>query len=361
MTQVTPIRPQRLFGLDEIKPRLTCNYTVKGWLDRDAVSVLYGESNTGKTFLALDMALHVAAGERWHGSRVRRAPVVYVATEGGGGLGNRLAALKADSPSLTDKAHGRFRILAEAVDLFDGACGLGVRDILNEIGGLIERPGLIVIDTLSRAMGTGDENSAADMARLIRAVDEIRRATGAHIMLVHHVGKDGAKGARGSSALRAAVDTEIALTRSGEVATARATKQRDMASGGAFSYALRPVHLGVDDDGDAVSSAIVEVVKDRGPGALNAPEAPLSDRQSKGLQALDMASKRADRSLTVPTPVGTVNWATVPLWRSHWERLVPDLGNGESSRRTAFHKVKKALESKGLVEIKGDTVRRVQP
>lgn len=226
MTTITPIRPQRLIGLDEIKPRLACNYTVKGWLDRDAVSVLYGESNTGKTFLALDMALHVAAGEGWHGSRVRRAPVVYVAAEGGGGLGNRLAAAKADSPELIDKARGGFHILAEAIDLFDGACGLGVRDILNEIGGLIERPGLIVIDTLSRAMGTGDENSAADMARLIRAVDELRRATGAHVMLVHHVGKDGAKGARGSSALRAAVDTEIALTRSEEVAKARAVDFR---------------------------------------------------------------------------------------------------------------------------------------
>ena len=75
-----------LVSLDKIDPILERNHLVKGWLDRDATLVVYGPSNVGKTFFALDLALHVAAGVDWYGHRVRTAddagaPVVYVAAE----------------------------------------------------------------------------------------------------------------------------------------------------------------------------------------------------------------------------------------------------------------------------------------
>ena len=95
MGEVTTIRPKSnpgkralelsraLVPFDQIEPVLDQPYLIKGWLDRGAASVLYGESNVGKTFLALDIALHVAAGLRWHGVRVAEAcPVIYIATEG---------------------------------------------------------------------------------------------------------------------------------------------------------------------------------------------------------------------------------------------------------------------------------------
>lgn len=364
MTQVTPIRPQRLLGLDEIKPRLRCNYVVKGWFDRDAVSVLFGESNTGKTFLALDLALHVASGKSWRGARVRRSGVLYIAAEGAGGLANRLAAIKEDIPDHAQAAQGRFHLLAEAVDLFDGSCGLGVREITNELTALSERPGLIVIDTLSRAMGTGDENSAADMSRFLRNVDTLRKATGAHVMLVHHTGKDGAKGARGSSALRAAVDTEIALSRSNGVTTARTSKQRDMIGGATFSYSLRPVHLGNDDDGDPVASAVVEPVEDYvGQGALNAPDAPLSDRQKVALDALSDAENERTQAPDFEGKrtheAGAPIWVPISLWRTHCDKLELSTSPKANVRRSALSKVKKSLESKGLIEVDGDMVRGV--
>lgn len=366
MTTVTPMRRRRLVGIDDLKPRLKSNYVVKGWLDRGATSVLFGESNTGKTFLAIDIAMHVAAGFAWQGHRVRQdanTPVVYLAAEGGGGIANRVAAMAQDRPQVAQQAAGHFTVLPDAIDLFDGTCGLSAGTVIEEIGTLIEPPALIVVDTFARAMGTGDENSAADMARFLMSVDAIRRATGAHIMLVHHTGKDGTKGARGSSALRAAVDTEIALTRSGDVATARATKQRDMISGSTFSYVLRGVSLGHDQDGDEVTSAVIDQVDCAPAGPQSAPRARISGRQEIALEALDCALKAfpngGSEKDAKGTQKGTLDWATVPDWRSHCDRLKLSSGTGESSLRTAFHKVKKALVDKGLVEIKADMARRV--
>ena len=76
-----------------ITPQLHQSYLVKGWLARGAVSMLYGPSNTGKSFLALDIAHHVAKGAPWGGRRVRQGNVLYVAAEGGSGFNNRVAAL----------------------------------------------------------------------------------------------------------------------------------------------------------------------------------------------------------------------------------------------------------------------------
>ena len=70
---------------------------------------------------------------------------------------------------------------------------------------------LIVVDTLSRAMAGANENTSEDMSQFIKNCDILRNISNAHLMIVHHTGKDAAKGARGSSALKAALDTEIEL------------------------------------------------------------------------------------------------------------------------------------------------------
>jgi len=72
--------------------------------------------------------------------------------------------------------------------------------------------GLIIIDTLSRVMAGGNENSPEDMGALVRNIDRLRAETGAATILVHHSGKELARGARGHSLLRAAADTEIEMT-----------------------------------------------------------------------------------------------------------------------------------------------------
>ena len=242
---------------DDVEVSLAANYIIKGVLDQGAMSVVYGPSNSGKTFFALDMAFNVAIGAQWRGRRVKPCAVLYLAAEGGRGVSNRLAALKAttgvcDVPLALKRAG--LDLLHDQADL-QHICDLAAH-VMSLRQGL---PLLIVIDTLSRVMAGGDENSAADMTALIRNIDAIREATKAHICLVHHTGKDTARGARGHSSLRAATDTEIEVQADGETRAAFVSKQRDNPGGETFPFTLKSVALGVDQDGDEVNSCVVEV------------------------------------------------------------------------------------------------------
>ena len=71
---------------------------------------------------------------------------------------------------------------------------------------LPETPSLIIFDTLARSM-LGDENSTADMGKVVIAAGKIAEQTGAQVLIVHHTGKDESRGARGAIALTGATDT----------------------------------------------------------------------------------------------------------------------------------------------------------
>jgi len=241
---------------EDIEPSLTDAYMIKGVLAADTMSVIYGPSNSGKTFFALDLAFHIAAGREWRGMRVMPAGVLYLAAEGGRGVLNRVVAIKRE----TGITQAPIAVKRAGMDLLHSEADLqAVYDLAQ---GVRQRtpglPLLIVIDTLSRIMAGGDENSAADMTALIRNVDAIRAATNAHVMLVHHTGKDTARGARGHSSLRAATDTEIEVQNEDGERAAQVQKQRDYQGGETFAFTLKAVKLGVDQDGDDVTSCVIE-------------------------------------------------------------------------------------------------------
>lgn len=251
-----PEQPREVEWFDDIEPSMTDAYLVKGVISRGAMSVVYGPSNSGKTFFALDLAFHIAIGARWRGLRVEQAAVLYLAAEGGRGVSNRVAALKRE----TGVCDVPLALKRAGMDLLHAQADL---QHLADLAALVcqQRPGLpllIVIDTLSRIMAGGDENNAADMTALIRNIDAIREATGAHVMLVHHTGKDAARGARGHSSLRAATDTEIEVQNEDGNRAAIVTKQRDYQGGETFAFNLKSVTLGTDQDGDEVTSCVVE-------------------------------------------------------------------------------------------------------
>lgn len=237
--------PQRLLELAQSagQPR---NYLIKGVLQRASQAVLYGAPGEGKTFVALDLAYHVAAGREWMGHRVKPGLALYLAFEGVGGLGQRAAALtrhygNADVPLFVQAADMNLRDKAGRQEL--GAI----------IAGLPEKPALIVIDTLARAMKGGDENSAQDVGALNDAVGALIASTGACVLLIHHSGKNKANGARGSSALLGAIDTEIQVD--GNCITA--TKQREVEMGDPVGFRLHRILLGIDEDGDESTSCVI--------------------------------------------------------------------------------------------------------
>jgi hypothetical protein len=104
---------------------------------------------------------------------------------------------------------------------------------------------MIVIDTLSRALGGGDDGEAKDMGKIVAAADRWKRGT--HVAFIHHTGHSNQERAPGSSVLPAAVDNEFAFVKTGDVITMSATKQRDGETGAALlTFRLKPVVIGTD-------------------------------------------------------------------------------------------------------------------
>jgi hypothetical protein len=337
--------------LRKVQPVLNGRYLVKGWLDRGAASVVYGESNVGKTFFALDLALHIAARLPWHGVNVAGVgdkewpgQVYYLALEGGSGFSNRICAMRNERPVIFERIEdaGDFVPWPVAIDLHGATDGEAIVQAINDTP---EPTALIVIDTLARAMGDGDENTAKDMGQFIRNVDLIREQTGAHVMVIHHSGKDASKGARGSGSLRGAVDTKIELTRSGEVVMATTKKQRDMPSDKVFAYTLRSVFIGHDEDGDAVTSAVVEVTE---------PVKKATKLRGQALIAMQaFGDALADHGVTKTGEAFPSNRQCVSLdnWREYCDRHSLTDGDSDSAKRTAFGRAWKNLQEKQVVRV----------
>lgn len=340
----------QLKPLCAIQPVLQSRYLVKGWLDRGAFSVVYGESNVGKTFFALDLAMHIAAASDWHGHRVAalgdcNGPVVYVAGEGGVGINNRIDAIRREHAELVRNAdkHSRFLLLPTMLDL----CGASDAEALcKALADLPAPPALIVIDTLARAFGSGDENTAKDMGAFVRNIDHLRTVTGAHVMVIHHSGKDTSKGARGSGSLRAASDTEIELTRSGSVIVAETRKQRDMPCGEVFAYTLRSVFIGTDEDGDAITSAVVEMTE----APAKRPR-PVTGQSLIALQAFGDALAAHGEKKTGEAFPANRQCVSLDHWREYCDRHGLTEGESESAARKAFGRAWKALQEKQVIRV----------
>lgn len=246
-----------LLSADEAKPNLLQNYLIKGILLRSSVAMLYGPSGTGKTFYTLAMANCIAGGWSFDGRKVRPGIVIYVSAEGTESIGNRLTAMGMErSPNL--------QVLRSAIDLHSNDIDLSAvvklgNQIVEATG---EQIALVVIDTLARSFGGGDENAASEMNKVVGRITAVKEALNTTVLIVHHTGKDAERGARGSSALNAAMETTLEIKRKGNIGVieVQTTKQRDLEAGWSHCFSLVSVELGEDEDGDPVTSCRVEFV-----------------------------------------------------------------------------------------------------
>ncbi len=209
-----------LLTVDDLQGLPPLDWLIDGCVPSGAFAVLYGPSGAGKTFLALDLALSVSAAVRWLGHDVRGGPTLYVAAEGIGGLAQRVKAWRS-ARAECDLSGVRF--LPDAVNLLDERA---VSSLLADIADMDLPPALIVLDTLARCIPGADENSAQDVGRAVAAIDRIRAATGATVLLIHHTGKNG-DSERGSSALRGAADTMLAVSNDDGLIRVECAKQKD--------------------------------------------------------------------------------------------------------------------------------------
>ncbi|EEB3144496.1 AAA family ATPase [Salmonella enterica subsp. enterica serovar Newport] len=232
------------------------DYILKHFLPAQSLCSIYGPSGSYKSFLAVSWACHIAAGKPWAGKKVTPGAVLYVVGEGGVGVPRRIRAWEqvngkqaenlwlVNRPVFPVRESEVTEVLLAARQI-EAECGVPVR--------------MVVIDTLARCFGGNDENDARDMGAFIEGCDVIKQKTGATVLVVHHSGKDEAKGARGSSSFRAALDTEFNVKREGDgkALILTCTKMKDAEEPERKAYDLRTAELYTDEDGELVCSLVV--------------------------------------------------------------------------------------------------------
>lgn len=353
-SEAPPILP--FFWFSDAEPSLEANDFVEGLLTSSAMSVIYGPSNCGKTFFVLDLALHVAWGREWRGRAIDRGAIVYLSLEGSQGIRNRISAFrkhyKLDAEALP------FVAMPKPVDLLDSTADVNAVIQLTEhvatVTGLPVR--MVIVDTLSRAMAGGNENSPEDMTALIGNCDRIRDATRAHVCIIHHSGKDEARGARGHSSLRAATDTEIEIKRDPEMtlSTVRVAKQRDLEAGDPFAFTLQSIALGTNRRGRDVTSCVV----------MEADQATIIGRQRDTLSPKEREAMNCLKELSEGTEInletGEISDAATIVPLGEWRDAL--VAGGTLSRdsqdvsRRQFNRIRNALLSKGKIQMNGNFV-----
>jgi hypothetical protein len=334
---------------NDIRPAIAGSDFVEGLLIEGAMTVVYGPSNCGKTFFCTDLAIHVATGRKWRGREIDPGGVIYCALEGAHGISNRVAAFR--------KRHGLegvevpFAIIPVTLDLLDPAADTqrlidAIQAARHEMGCAVK---LVVLDTLSRAMAGGNENSPEDMGSLVTNGDRIRQQTGAHVLWVHHSGKDQAQGARGHSLLRAATDTEIEISRPDKdsPSTAKVTKQRELEIDGAWTFTLESVELGTDRRGKPVTSCVVIEAE---PEENHTSRLSPSGRDAlKSLHETLIKTGQRNRHPDVPASARVVRleaWRIEFYTRSHLDN--------QDARKKAFQRGVKDLRDAGVVGVLHD-------
>ena len=255
----TPARQEVLQGellvSEEQLEEMTKNvrWLVKGLVPEDSMGMIFGASGTYKSFIAIDMALHIAHGMDWAGLRTKQGPVVYVAAEGGAGISRRLKAWR-NQFGLVETNNLQICVTPLLLTAQDEMAHLKAA-----IGKLPQPPSVVIIDTLSQTF-SGDENSSSDIGTYLRMINsEIRAAFNCTVIVIHHTGHSAAERPRGSSAITANLDFILGVFKPDPEASRAKVGVHKMKDGDKVDdlyFNMTRLVLGEDSDGDEISSLV---------------------------------------------------------------------------------------------------------
>ena len=319
-------------------------WTIKDLIPANSFCALYGHPGSYKSFAALYLAAAIAGGLEAFGKPSTQGPVIYIALEGGAGLKRRRDALK------------RSMNLPDDLPLFFIKSQLNLGSTLEDRDALVAeikrigvKPSLVVIDTFARATPGIEENSAKEVGSAITIMSSIQDDLGCGVLIIHHSGKDQARGMRGSSSLLGAVDLELECKKiSVEGSTDRigqltVTKQKDGEDGIVLGYRMDVVSLSQIDP-EATSLALVPIAKDE---LEEASKVKGSKENKTGVDAkiaLEALHQAISEGGDVPpigdrAPRGT-KAVREALWRDYWRKMTTKEGGAE---RTGWSRAKENL------------------
>jgi hypothetical protein len=296
----------KLVPFNSIKLGTDRRYLVKGLIPYPGLTVIWGPPKCGKSFWTFDLAMHVALGREYRGRRIQQGPVVYCCFEGQIGFQARAEAFR------------QKHIAEDSEDIFFYLMPVTL-DLVKEYDDLIAAirecgidPAAVVLDTLNRSLN-GSENSDEDMSAYIKATDAIRDYFNCSVLVVHHCGINDSR-PRGHTSLTGAADARLSVTR--DVAKniiVEVEFMKDGESADVVVSALEPVDVGIDEDGDVVSSCVV----------VEAEAAPRAERRikltknqetylamvkaSQPIQTIDLNDKLREAGIGVKRPADLVD------------------------------------------------------
>ena len=336
----------RLIPFDEIKLGSARRYLVKGLIPRTGLTLVWGPPKSGKSFWMSSVALHVALGWEYRGRRVQQGAVVYCAFEGQSGFEARVEAF-------------RLRFLSEEQGAVPFYLQPTTLDLVKEAGELVavvrarladEPPALVVLDTLNRSLA-GSESSDEDMAAYVRAADSIREAFNCAVAIVHHCGHDATR-PRGHTSLTGAIDAQLAVKRTaGDAIAVEVELAKDGPQGEVILSRLEVVEVGLDEDGDVITSCVVVPAEGESVEAAK-PTRRLSDAAHNALRAFDEAiaemGEAAPTSNHIPRDAKVV---TLSAWRRYAYARGISTSDEERARQQAFKRATEALIASGRVAV----------
>ena len=302
---------------DELSDTSNKEWLVQGLLGAGEASACYGKPGSAKSALAEDMGLHVAAGWSWHGRKVKQGAVVYVALERRKLVERRGSAFRLKHSLKT----APFAIVGGVYDLRDRHTVDHLVQIIHDVEAATgQTVVLVIIDTLSRALCGGDENSPKDMGAIVNATSILQTETAAHVHWVHHTPLDGSDRLRGHTALLGAMDTTILVAKNGTLRTATVVKANDSEEDEQIAFRLESVTTGRNADGEITTAPVVCPVDND--GAMHSSATRKPDRLTKSAQiALNalaevIIEQGAEPPASNHIPAG-MKAVSVDAWRKH--------------------------------------------
>lgn len=241
-------------SFEQLKERYsTLSWIVKNLIPADATGIIFGQTGSYKSFIAIDLSLHIAHGLPWCGHKTTKGSVFFIAGEGGAGLYRRIEAWH-KSRGLPPE-NGQLFVCPTPIALNDSENSNEVMQLIRQRAETAGSPKLIVIDTLSQNF-SGVENDSSDIADYMRTlIYEIRKHfPGSSILLIHHTGHSNQDRMRGAYSLIANSDFVYKLEGSNLSSVMSAQKMKDSELPQPIFFKLESIELGKDEEDEAITS-----------------------------------------------------------------------------------------------------------
>lgn len=316
-------------------------YLIEGLIETGCLGLIFGDPGHGKSFVAVDLGLSVATGQNFHGHSTKKGSVFYIAGEGHSGLVRRFYGWAKHhglslSAALMFKSEG-------AAQFLDSSAAEAVTIAVSDLAAIHGSPALIIVDTLARNFGPGDENSTAEMGRFVAAMDRLRGNWPESVLLiVHHTGHSDKSRARGAMALKGALDFEYRVEKDADVISLSNTKMKDAEPPPQLNFTLTTVELN-----DAASAVLV--LTDR-----PAPKARMSLQDRVALESYQTAARE-----TGVWEDGSFRGVRVDDWRKAFN--TKHSGDTQEAKKKAFQRARNDLLKAGQLLVQDDVYLITDP